>query len=105
LVGDGIADQGPVDSAVEPPAPGVRVIIPPRQEAVVCRQVAPSPAQRGCHLLDIQRDRRFAWKRAAGYSAQSHAEKVFARYKRTCGGGLRAQREASQEREAALACQ
>jgi Transposase DDE domain len=104
FVGDGIYDQGPVYSAVETHSPGVRVIIPPRKDAVVSRQMATSPTQRDCHLLDIQRDGRFAWKRASGYYAQSHAENAFSRYKRTFGGGLRAKRDASQQQEASLAC-
>ena len=49
--------------------------------------------------------RRFAWKRTSGYYAQTYAENVFARSKRTFGDQLRAKRDASQEREAALACQ
>jgi hypothetical protein len=40
----------------------------------------------------------------SGYDAQSQAENVFSRFKRTFGGGLRAKRDTSQEREAALAC-
>ena len=34
----------------------------------------------------------------------AYAENVFSRFKRTFGGGLRAKRDESQEREASLAC-
>jgi hypothetical protein len=40
-----------------------------------------------------------------GCYAQSQAENVFSRFKRTFGARLWAKREASQEREASLACQ
>ena len=52
----------------------------------------------------IERDGVFAWKRTSGYYAQSHAENAFSRFKRTFGGGLRAKRDASQERETMIAC-
>jgi hypothetical protein len=64
-----------------------------------------APTQRDQHLLAIESAGRFGWKRTSGYYAQSHAENVFSRFKRTFGGGLRAKRDASQEREASLACQ
>jgi hypothetical protein len=41
----------------------------------------------------------------SGYYAQAYAENVFARFKTTFGGGLRAKRDESQKREASLACQ
>jgi hypothetical protein len=66
---------------------------------------ATAPTQRDQHLLAIASAGRFAWKRTSGYYAQAYAENVFARYKQTFGDRLRAKREASQEREAALACQ
>jgi hypothetical protein len=105
FVGDGIYDQAPVYAAVEDHSPGVRVIIPPRKDAVLSPTAKSSPTQRDQHLLEIERDGRFAWKRTSGYYAQSHAENAFSRFKRTFGGGLRAKREESQEREASLACQ
>jgi hypothetical protein len=64
-----------------------------------------APTQRDQHLLAIESEGWFAWKRTSGYYAQSHAENAFSRFKRTFGGGLRAKRDESQEREAALACQ
>jgi hypothetical protein len=80
------------------------VIIPPRKDAVLSRQVATSPTQRDQHLLMIERASRFDWKRASGYYDQAYAENVFSRFKRTFGDRLRAKRDASQEREASLAC-
>ena len=82
----------------------MRVIIPPRKDTVLRRQVAPAPTQRDHHLLVIQRASRLDWKRASGYYDQAYAEHVFSRGKRTCGDRLRAKRDASQEREAFLAC-
>jgi Transposase DDE domain len=105
FIGDGIFDQEPVYAAVEAHSPGARVIIPPRKDAVLSSTAATAPTQRDQHLLEIERDGRFAWKRTSGYYAQSHAENAFARFKRTFGGGLRAKRDESQEREASLACQ
>jgi hypothetical protein len=80
------------------------VIIPPRKDAGLSPTGTISPTQRDQHLLAIERAGRFTWKRTSGYYAQSHAENAFSRFKRTFGGGLRAKREASQEREASLAC-
>jgi hypothetical protein len=105
FIGDGIFDQAPVYTAVEHHSPGARVIIPPRKDAVLSPIATTVPTQRDQHLLAIERAGRCAWKRTSGYYAQAYAENVFARLKRTFGDRLRAKREASQEREAALACQ
>ncbi len=105
FIGDGIYDQDPVYTAVEDHSPGARVIVPPRKDAVLSPTGTTSPTQRDQHLLDIQQDGQFDWKRTSGYYAQSHAENAFSRFKRTFGGGLRAKRDEAQEREASLACE
>jgi len=104
FVGDGMYDQEPVYAAVEDHSPGTRVIIPPRKDAVLSPRAATSPTQRDQHLLAIESEGRYAWKRTSGYYDQGYAENVFSRFKRTFGGGLQAKREESQEREASLAC-
>ena len=104
FVADGIYDQEPVRTAVEDHSPGARVIIPPRKNAALSPTAESAPTQRDEHLAAIERDGVFAWKRTSGYYAQSHAENAFAPYKRMFGGGLRAKREASQERETMIAC-
>jgi hypothetical protein len=81
------------------------VIIPPRKDAVLSPTATTVPTQRDAHLLAIENEWRFGWKRISGYYAQSHAENAFSRFKRTFGGTLRAKRDEVQEREAALACQ
>src|SRR5262245_39421324 len=88
FIGDGIFDQAPVYAAVEDHSPGARVIIPPRQDAVLSPTAATSPTQRNRHLLAIESDGRCAWKRTSGYYAQSHAENAFSRFKRIFGDGL-----------------
>jgi hypothetical protein len=104
FIGDGMYDKEPVYAAVAQHSPGARVIIPPRKAAVLSPMATTAPTQRDQHVLAIENAGRFAWKRTSGYYAQSHAENVFARFKRTFGDRLRAKRDASQEREAALAC-
>jgi hypothetical protein len=105
FIGDGIFDQAPVYTAVENHSPGARVLIPPRKDAVLSPTVATAPTQRHQHVLTIESEGRCGWKRTSGYYAQSQAENAFSRCKRTFGGGLRAKRDESQEREALLACQ
>jgi Transposase DDE domain len=105
FVGDGIFDQALVYTAIENHSPGARMIIPPRKDAVLSSTATTAPTQRDEHLLVIESEGRCSWKRISGYYAQSHAENVFSRFKRTFGGGLRAKRDASQERETSLACQ
>jgi hypothetical protein len=105
FVGDGIYDKEPVYTAVENHSPGAQVIIPPRKDAVLSPTASTAPTRRDQHLLAIEREGRFAWKRTSGYYAQSHAENAFARFKRTFGDRLRAKRDESQAREASLACQ
>ena len=105
FIGDGIFDQEPVYAAVEEHSPGARVIIPPRKDAVLSPTASTAPTQRDQHLLAIESEGRFAWKRTSGYYAQAYAENVFARFKRTCGDRLWAKRDEAQEREASLACQ
>ena len=80
------------------------MIIPPRKDAVLSAMASTAPTQRDQHVLAIENEGQFAWKRTSGYYAQSQAENVFSRFKRTFGGGLQAKRDTSQEREAALAC-
>jgi hypothetical protein len=104
FIGDGIYDQEPVYGAVMDHSPGASVIIPPRKDAVLSRQVATSPTQRDQHVLVIERASRFDWKRVSGYYDQAYAENVFSRFKRTFGDRLRAKRDESQAREALLAC-
>ena len=104
FIGDGMYDQEAVYAAVMAHSPGVQLIIPPRKDAVLSSQVATAPTQRDQQVLAIESEGRFAWKRRSGYYAQSQAENAFSRFKRTFGGGLRSKRDASQEREAALAC-
>jgi hypothetical protein len=105
FIGDGIYDQGPVYAAVMGHSPEARVIVPPRKDAVLSRQVLTAPTQRDQHALTIESMGRFGWKRMSGYYAQADAENVFARFKTTFGGGLQAKRDQSQKREASLACQ
>jgi Transposase DDE domain len=105
FIGDGIFDQAPVYTAVKNHSPGARVIIPPRKDAVLSPTATTAPTQRDQHLLAIESEGRFGWKRTSGYYAQAYAENVFARFKRTFGDRLRAKRDASQEREVSLACQ
>jgi hypothetical protein len=105
FIGDGMYDREPVYAAVMGHSPGVRVIIPPRKDAVLSPMASTAPTQRDQHILEIERADRFAWKRTSGYDDQAYAENVFSRCKRTFGDRLRAKRDASQEREAALACE
>jgi hypothetical protein len=105
FIGDGIFDQAPVYTAAENHSPGARVIIPPRKDAVLSPTATTAPTQRDQHLLAIESEGRLSWKRTSDYDVQSHAENVFSRFKRTFGGGLRAKRGDSQDREALLACQ
>jgi Transposase DDE domain len=105
FVGDGIFDQAPVYTAIENHSPEAQVIVPPRKDAVLSRQVLTAPTQRDQHVLTIESVGRFGWKRMSGNYAQAYAENVFARFKTTFGGGLRAKRDESQKREASLACQ
>ena len=67
--------------------------------------VRSAPTQRDQHLLAIEREGRFAWKRMSGYYDQAGAENAFSRFKRTFGDRLRAKRDKAQEREASLARQ
>jgi hypothetical protein len=93
FVGDGIFDQAPVYTAVENHSPGARVIVPPCKDAVLSPTATTAPTQRDAHLLAIERASRFGRKRTSGYDAQSYAENVFSRFKRTFGARLRAKRE------------
>lgn len=104
FIGDGSYDQEPVYTAVMGHSPGARVIIPPRKDAVLSPTGTTSPTQRDQHIIAIESDGRFLWKRTSGYYDQAHAENAFSRYKRTFGDGLRSKRDEAQVREASLAC-
>ena len=104
FIADGIYDGEPVYTAVENHSPGARVIIPPRKDAVLSPSARSSPTQRDQHLMAIESEGRFAWKRTSGYYDQADAENAFSRFKRTFGDRLRSKRDEAQEREASLAC-
>jgi Transposase DDE domain len=99
FIGTGMYDKDPVYATVEQHS-----IIPPRKDAVLSPTGTISPTPRDQHLVEIERAGRWQWKRTSGSDAQRHAENAFSRFKRTVGGGLRAKRDMSQEREASLAC-
>src|SRR5262245_6147959 len=105
FVGDGIFDQAPVYAAIENHSPGAQVIIPPRKDAVLSPMAKNAPTQRDQHVLAMESEGRCAWKRTSGYYIQSQAENAFSRFKRIFGGSLRSKQDASQKREAALACE
>jgi hypothetical protein len=71
---------------------------------VVSPRATMAPTQRDPQGLAIENAGRCAWKRTAGDDAQRHAENAFSRCKRTFGGVVRSKREASQGRDASLAC-
>jgi DDE family transposase len=96
FIGDGIYDQEPVYAAVMAHSPEARVIVPPRKDAVLSRQVFTAPTQRDQHVLTIASVGRLGWKRLSGYYTQAYAENVFARFKRTFGDRLRTKRDESQ---------
>ena len=104
FVGDGIYDQEPVYEAVDHHSPGVKVIIPPRKDAVLSGDSASAPSHRDRHIAEIRSKGRPEWKRQSGYYLQSHAENAIYRYKRTIGERLRAKNDKAQEREAAIGC-
>lgn len=87
FIGDGIFDQAPVYSAIENYSPGARIIIPPRKDAVLSPMASTAPTQRDQHVLTIESEGRYAWKRTSGSYAQSQAEHAFSRCKRTFGDG------------------
>jgi hypothetical protein len=86
FIGDGIFDHASVSTAVEHHAPGAQVVIPPRKDAVLRSSAMTALTQRDQHVLAIESEGRCVWKRTSGYYAQSYAEKVFSRFKRTFGG-------------------
>jgi hypothetical protein len=69
FIGDGMYGQEPVYAAVGDHSPGARVIIPPRKDAGLSPTGATSPTQRDQHLVAIECEGRFAWKRTSGYYA------------------------------------
>jgi hypothetical protein len=71
FIGDGMYDQAPVYAAVARHSPGASVIIPPRKDAVLSPTGTTSPTQRDQHLLAIESDGQFAWKRTSGYYDQA----------------------------------
>ena len=81
FVGDGIYDQDPVYAAVEQHSPGVRVIIPPRKDAVLSDEAATSPTQRDVHIAAVQTGGRFQWKRESATTCRVT--------RRTCSFGTR----------------
>ena len=89
FIADGIYDQETVYRAITDHSLEVRVIIPPRKDGVLSPTGTTAPSQRDLHLLAIESEGRFGWKRISGYYDQAYAENVFSRFKKTFAGRLR----------------
>jgi len=104
FVGDGIYDREPVYEAVQQHSSGASMVVPPRKDAVLSKDLSGVLSQGNQHISKIERMGRANWRRGSGYYLQSHVENTFYRFKRIIGGRLRSKHGEAQKREALIGC-
>ena len=101
ITADAAYDTRPIYNAAE--AKGAAVVVPPSSKASTKRRRRRSTA-RDRTIRRVGQIGRRRWKKESGYHRQGRVENSFYRFKTVIGGRLRARTIASQETEAAVAC-
>jgi hypothetical protein len=104
FIGDGMYDQAPVYAAVAHHAPGSRMIVPPRKDAVSSSQVATSPTQRDGHLVATAGAGDFPGNGRRATTRRSTLRRRFLVTNGCLAADYGRSKEGAQEREAAIAC-
>jgi hypothetical protein len=103
---DGAYDKELVYAAVQDHSAErrIRVLIPPRKDAVLERDPPTSRLDRNRHIRKIDRVGRREWHLSSGYTKRSRVENVVYRYKATFGREMTARTLAGQRVEARIGC-
>ena len=103
VTADGAYDTDGVTAAIAARHPQAKIIIPPRQTAVLSDAAETEPTQRDRHIKDIQKHGRRGWRKRSGYNLRARAENAMRRYKQVLGEVLRAKLLATQKTEVKIA--
>jgi hypothetical protein len=103
FMGDGGYDRTNVYTALDERHPDVKVIVPPRADAVLSATADTNPTQRDRHIQAITGKGRMAWQRDSGYNERARVEGQFARWKQVIGDGLRFHSDEARATEVAVA--
>lgn len=102
VIADGAYDTQSVYQLFLSNDPTSRLIIPPRENAVLSDDTVLK--QRNNHLTYIQKNGRRQWEESSGYTQQARVENTMFRYKTIIGGKLRSRTFDRQQNEAVLCC-
>ena len=103
IAADGAYDKQDVYDVLETHQQGpIRVIIPPRKDAVLSENACTSPTSRDKHIISMKEDGRLKWQKETGYNRRSLAETAMFRYKVIIGGQLRSRNFENQKTEARI---
>ncbi|PZM14323.1 IS5 family transposase [Rhizobium tubonense] len=100
---DGAYDGDPTYNAVLRHSAEVRIVIPPRSNAVERTDTEP-PGQRDDHIASINIDGRMKWQASTGYGKRALIETAIGRYKGMIARRLRARSFPAQQTEVAIGC-
>jgi len=106
VMADGAYDAAAVYKtiAAHGSGPPTRVLIPPRCDAQIKREVNVVACQRDATIRAIDAGGRRRWAHETGYTRRSLVETAMSRYKAIIGDSMRSRTLASQKVEATLAC-
>ena len=102
VTADGAYDGAPTYATIAARGEQIKVIIPPRADAILSGQADDSASQRDRHIATIAVKGRLGWQEESGYGRRSLVETTMGRYKAIIGPQLRARGLAGQCTEAAI---
>jgi hypothetical protein len=101
-LGDGAYDNEPVHNFLEDKYPGIRIVTPPRKDAVLSSNAGTAPTQRNKHLKTIRDEDRAHWRNKSGYGKRSLVENSMYRVKTISGGKLKSRNIENQKSESKI---
>lgn len=102
FMGDGAYDTTPVHEFLEGKYPGIRIVTPPRKDAVFSSTANINPTQRDRHLKTILEKGRIHWQNESGYGQRNLVENSMYQIKTIYGGKLKSRNIENQKTESKI---
>ena len=102
VTADGAYDGAPTYATIAARGEQIKVVIPPRADAVLSEQADVSPSRRDGHIAMIAAKGRLGWQEETGYGRRALVETTMGRYKTIIGPTLRARCLPGQRTKAAI---
>jgi transposase len=102
FLGDGAYDGAAIHEFLEDKYPGIRIVTPPRKDAVFSPDADANPTQRDGHLKAIIDKGRIRWQHESGYGKRNSVENSMYRIKTINGGKLKSRNIENQKTESRI---